>query len=45
MIPKASTERIKSILNYDELKNTDLIVGPFFQEENKPIVDFRRQIG
>jgi ABC-type branched-subunit amino acid transport system substrate-binding protein len=35
-----SVERIKSILNYDELKNTDLIVGPFFQEENKPIVDF-----
>lgn len=35
-----SVERIKSILNYDELKSTDLIVGPFFQEENKPIVDF-----
>jgi hypothetical protein len=35
-----STERIKSILNYDELKSTDLIIGPFFQEENKPIVDF-----
>ena len=35
-----NVERIKSILNYEELKNTDLIVGPFFQEENKPIVDF-----
>ena len=35
-----SVERIKSVLNHEELKNTDLIIGPFFQEENKPIVDF-----
>ncbi len=32
--------KIKTILNTDELKNTDLIVGPFFQEEAKPILDF-----
>ena len=35
-----SVEKIKSVLNSEELKNTDLIIGPFFQEENKPIVDF-----
>jgi Periplasmic binding protein len=35
-----NVEKIKKILNTDELKNTDLIVGPFFQEENKPISDF-----
>jgi hypothetical protein len=32
--------KIKNILNTEELKNTDLIVGPFFQEESKPIIDF-----
>jgi hypothetical protein len=32
--------RIKSLLNTEELKNTDLIVGPFFQEESKPILEF-----
>lgn len=35
-----NVEKIKKVLNTDELKNTDLIVGPFFQEECKPIVDF-----
>lgn len=32
--------KINSILNTEELKNTDLIVGPFFQDEVKPIHDF-----
>lgn len=35
-----SVEKIKNILKTDELKNTDLIIGPFFQEESKPIVEF-----
>ncbi|MEJ1239612.1 ABC transporter substrate-binding protein [Chryseolinea sp. T2] len=35
-----NVNKIKSVLNTDELKNTDLLVGPFFQEEVKPIVDF-----
>jgi tetratricopeptide (TPR) repeat protein len=35
-----SPEKIKSILASDELKSTDLLVGPFFQEENKSIQDF-----
>ena len=35
-----SVERIKTILKTDELKNTDLIIGPYFQEESKPIVEF-----
>jgi tetratricopeptide (TPR) repeat protein len=34
------TERIKTILNTDELKNTDLILGPFFQDEAKLIQEF-----
>jgi hypothetical protein len=34
------TDRIKTILNTDELKNTDLIVGPFFQDEAKLIQEF-----
>jgi hypothetical protein len=33
-------EKIKSILNTDELKNTDLMIGPFFQDEAKPIQEF-----
>lgn len=33
-------EKIKSILNTEELKNTDLILGPFFQDEVKPIQEF-----
>ncbi|MBL0740126.1 ABC transporter substrate-binding protein [Chryseolinea lacunae] len=35
-----SVEKIKTILNTDELKSSDLLVGPFFQEEAKAIVDF-----
>ena len=35
-----SVDKIKNILKTDELKNTDLIIGPFFQEESKPIVEF-----
>ncbi|SHH14159.1 substrate-binding protein [Chryseolinea serpens] len=33
-------EKIKSILNTEELKSTDLIAGPFFMEESKLITDF-----
>lgn len=33
-------EKIKSILNTPELKSSDLLVGPFFQEENKALQDF-----
>lgn len=33
-------DKIKTILNTEELKNTDLILGPFFQDEVKPIHDF-----
>lgn len=36
-------KKIQQLLNTDELKNTDLIVGPFFQEESKPILDFATQ--
>jgi hypothetical protein len=32
--------KIKQILETEEVKNTDLIVGPFFQDENKAIQDF-----
>ena len=35
-----NVEKIKTLLNTDELKSTDLIIGPFFQEESKPIFDF-----
>jgi ABC-type branched-subunit amino acid transport system substrate-binding protein len=35
-----SNEKIKTILATEELKNTDLIVGPFFQEENRFIQEF-----
>ncbi|HEY9007983.1 ABC transporter substrate-binding protein [Ohtaekwangia sp.] len=35
-----NVEKIKSLLNTDELKSIDLLVGPFFPEENKPIQDF-----
>ncbi len=31
---------INRILDTEELKNTDLIVGPFFQEESNPLLDF-----
>jgi ABC-type branched-subunit amino acid transport system substrate-binding protein len=33
-------EKIKTILDTEEVKHTDLIVGPFFQEENKIVQDF-----
>lgn len=35
-------DKIREILKQDELLNTDLIVGPLFQEENKPVQDFSR---
>jgi tetratricopeptide (TPR) repeat protein len=34
------TNKIRTILKTDELKNTDLILGPFFQDEAKPIQEF-----
>jgi hypothetical protein len=33
-------DRMKELLNTAELKNTDLIVGPFFPEENKIVQEF-----
>jgi ABC-type branched-subunit amino acid transport system substrate-binding protein len=35
-----SPEKIRTILNTEELKNTDLIVGPFFAEENRLVQEF-----
>lgn len=35
-----SIEKIKRMLDTEEFKNTDLIVGPFFPEENKIVQDF-----
>jgi hypothetical protein len=32
--------KIRTLLNTEELKNTDLVVGPFFPEESKPLLDF-----
>lgn len=32
--------KIRNLLGTEELKNTDLILGPFFQEESKPLLDF-----
>src|SRR5690606_18094657 len=32
--------KIKNLLRSDELRSTDLIVGPFFQEESTPLLDF-----
>ena len=32
--------KIKTILETEELKNTDLMIGPFFPEENKVMQDF-----
>ncbi len=32
--------KIKNILNTEELRNTDLVVGPFFQEEARPLLEF-----
>jgi ABC-type branched-subunit amino acid transport system substrate-binding protein/DNA-binding SARP family transcriptional activator len=33
-------EKIKALLDTDELKSSDLLVGPFFQEENGVIQEF-----
>jgi len=33
-------EKIKEVLKKNELRNTDLIVGPLFQEENKMVQEF-----
>jgi predicted negative regulator of RcsB-dependent stress response len=35
-----NSDKLKRLLSTEELKNTDLIVGPFFAEENKPLQDF-----
>ncbi len=35
-----SVEKIKKLLETQELENTDLIVGPFYPEENKVVQDF-----
>jgi tetratricopeptide (TPR) repeat protein len=35
-----NVNKTKQILETEELKNTDIIIGPFFQEENKPVQDF-----
>jgi hypothetical protein len=35
-----SVEKLKKILATNELKNTDLIVGPLFQEENNVVQEF-----
>ncbi|MBT1704938.1 ABC transporter substrate-binding protein [Chryseosolibacter indicus] len=35
-----NTDRIKRLLATDELKNTDLIFGPFYPEENKIVQEF-----
>lgn len=34
------TATIKRILETEELKNTDLIIGPFFPDENTPVLEF-----
>jgi len=35
-----SAEKLKNVLSAEELGHSDLLVGPFFQEENKAIQDF-----
>ncbi len=40
-----SAEKIKKILETQELKYTDLIVGPFFPEENKVVQEFSQANG
>lgn len=37
-----SPEKIKKILSYNELKHTDLLVGPLFQEQNDLVQDFSK---
>lgn len=36
-------KKIESLLQSEELKNTDLLVGPFFPEENKLLQEFSKQ--
>jgi tetratricopeptide (TPR) repeat protein len=38
-----NVEKIKKIIETEELKNTDLIVGPIYPEENKVVQDFSLQ--
>jgi hypothetical protein len=38
--PERSKEVINRLLSTEELKNTDLIVGPIFREELKPVQEF-----
>lgn len=38
-----NVEVMKKLLTTDELKSSDLLVGPIFQEENKPLQDFSFQ--
>jgi hypothetical protein len=38
-----SAAKIKRLLEREELKNSDLIVGPLFPEENQPIQEFSKQ--
>ncbi|MCK6618811.1 MAG: hypothetical protein L6Q51_14325 [Cyclobacteriaceae bacterium] len=37
-----NAEKIKELLTKEEVRNTDLIVGPLFQEENKLVQEFSR---
>jgi tetratricopeptide (TPR) repeat protein len=38
-----SAERLKAILDTDELKNSDLIIGPVWREDNKQLQEFSKQ--
>jgi len=38
--PEVGKEAIRKLLETEELKNTDLIVGPIFREELKPVQEF-----
>jgi hypothetical protein len=35
-----NNSKLKGLLELQEIKTTDLIIGPFFQEESKPILEF-----
>ncbi len=37
---EGSQEVVKKLLDLEEIKNTDLIVGPLFQQETKPVQQF-----
>ena len=41
--PEKSREAIRKMLETPELKNTDLIVGPIFREELKPVQQFSEE--